>query len=187
MDRPNADPADAPAGDDTALPRQLFALVRHWLRVSREANAARIDASIDRASFESFPASDPVAPAVATGEHEPSLAAVDCTLTPGELVFRLGPRGDSPDALRPPPAFTIEGDTDGDGRLRLCVWVDDVAARDTVPAALELEPVHASIRARQHERRSGVERRSEPRTMPAGFDRRVAERRGAAADLRTPG
>lgn len=184
-DRSEEDAADAQVRDAPPLQRQLLALVRHWLRVSREANAARIDASIDRASFESFPASDPVAPAVATGELEPAVEAIDCTLSPGELRFRLAPHGDAPDALQPPPAFTIEGDADGEGHLRLRVWVEDVAPRDTVPGPLELEPVHASIRARQHERRSGRERRRGARPIPAGFDRRVGERRGAGADLRS--
>jgi hypothetical protein len=163
---------------DAQLEQQVLNLVRSWLRRSRESDAARTEAAIDRASFESFPASDPVAPAVASAERAPTLEEVDCTMTPRELVFRCAPR--EPDAGRPPPAWTIEGATGDGGRLRLRVWVDDAPPEAAVPATLELEPEHASIRARREERRSGEERRTLERSMPAGFDRRTAQRRADA-------
>jgi hypothetical protein len=176
--RPEASPGQAPPrapAGDARLERQVLGLVRNWLRRAREASAARTEAAIDRGSFESFPASDPVAPAVSSTDREPALEEIDCTMHVDRLEFRCAPR--EPDASRPPPASTIEGDAPGGGRLRLRIWVDDEAPAESVPQALELEPVHASIRARRHERRGGGERRTSGRAMPAGFDRRVAERR----------
>ena len=70
--------ADPPR--DARLEEQLLSLVWGWMRRAREASAARTEAAIDRGSFESFPASDPVAPAVSTAEHEPGLEEIDCTV-----------------------------------------------------------------------------------------------------------
>jgi hypothetical protein len=169
---------------DARLEHQVLNLVRNWMRRRREASAAHTEAAIDRGSFESFPASDPVAPAISTAEHAPALEEIDCTMCPDELVFRCATP--ETDGSRPPPAWTIEGDAPGGGRLRLRVWVDDTKATGAVPQPLELEPVHASIRPRQHERRGGGERRNQSRAMPSGFDRRVAERRVAAGPAGSP-
>ena len=172
------DPAYAAGQDrrrDASLEHQVLDLVRNWMRRHHEHAATRTEAAIDRGSFESFPASDPVASAIATGDHTPTLGEIDCTMQRNELVFRCAAREGDPD--RPPPAWTIEGDT-GDGRrLKLRVWVEDTSEEGPVPATLELEAVHASIRPRQHERRGGAERRTASRAMPAGFDRRHIERR----------
>jgi hypothetical protein len=177
--RPEASSGQAPprasAATDARLEHQVLALVRNWLRRAREASAARTEAAIDRGSFESFPASDPVASAGSSTDREPSLEEIDCTMRTDRLEFRCAPR--EPDASRPPPASTIEGDAPGGGRMRLRIWVDDASPESGVPQSLELEPVHASIRPRQHERRVGAERRTSVRKMPAGFDRRVGERR----------
>jgi hypothetical protein len=172
------DPA-SPAGQsplsDAHLEGQVLDLVRDWMRRTHENEAAHTEASIDRGSFESFPASDPVASAVATSDRTPAFVEFDCTMRRRELVFRCATR--EPDAHRPPPAWTIEGDPGDGSRLTLRVWVEDEPAEGPVPSTLDLEPVHASIRPRQHERRVGAERRTGDRTMPAGFDRRRTGRR----------
>ena len=177
--RPTRSTATTDDVADARLEDQLLHLVRGWLRRSREASAAHTEAAIDRASFESFPASDPVAPAAASSARQPALEEIDCTMRPGLLEFRCA--SDTPDPSRPPPAWTIEGDAPGGGALRLRVWVDDDAPQEAVPSTLELEPVHASIRASQPDRRSGDERRALSRSMPAGFDRRRSVRRAADA------
>jgi len=169
LDKPLARPGPT-------LERQVLDLVCNWLRLTREANAAHTDAAIDRGSFESFPASDPVASAVATSEREPTLQVLDCRLSPEVLTFHCAPHSDEPDALRPPPAYTLEGAIGDGSHLRLRVWVDDGPAHDPVPRNLTLEPVHASLRARQHERRSGEERRVAAHAV-AKRERRQAQRR----------
>ena len=168
--------AGTPIGDAT-LERQVLELVRGWMRRSREASAAHTEAAIDRGSFESFPASDPVAPVTSSTDRAPSLERIDCTMTPDELIFRAA--SVEPDATRGAPAWLIEGAARDGGHLCVRVWVDDSPGRQAVPETLGLERDHASIRPRQHERRSGTDRRTTSRAMPAGFDRRVAERRAA--------
>jgi len=186
MSTRSPDPDDAAGQDrrrDASLEHQVLELVRNWMRRHREHAAARTEAAINRGSFESFPASDPVASATATGDHTPALGEIDCTMRRNELVFRCAALETDPD--RPPPAWTIEGDTGDGSRLKLRVWVEDLPEEGPVPAMLQLEAVHASIRPRQHERRDGAERRTASRAMPAGFDRRHSARRaieGAPAD-----
>jgi len=180
-------PATAAPGEPAARPgptleRLVLDLVCNWLRTSREADAAHTDAAIDRGSFESFPASDPVASAVATSEREPTLQVLDCRLSPGVLSFHCAPHGDEPDALRTTPAYLLEGTTPDGFHLRLRVWVDDAPARDSVPHNLTLEPVHASLRARQHERRNGDERRVQATATPGRRERRLAQRRAGLRD-----
>jgi hypothetical protein len=171
----------AEAGRDQRLEQQVVNLLRSWIRRSREAASVHTEAALDRASFESFPASDPVAPAAASNDRRPSLEEIDCTMSTGELVFRCAsPAGSATRDDRPPPASVIEGDTADGGRIRVRVWVEDAAPGDAVPSTLELEPVHASLKPNQHERRVGAERRTASRKMPQGFDRRQATRRGAA-------
>ncbi|RPH44728.1 MAG: hypothetical protein EHM87_09325 [Burkholderiales bacterium] len=180
------DAASSAGHDPLSEPRleqQVLDLVRNWMRRTRENAAAHTEAAIDRGSFESFPASDPVASATSSSDHAPALGEIDCTLRRNELVFRCAPR--EPDPERAPPAWTIEGDAGDGSRLRMRVWVEDEAPEGPVPSTLDLEPVHASIRPRQVERRGGVERRVRARAMPGGFDRRHAQRRaieGARAD-----
>jgi hypothetical protein len=165
---------------DLQLEQQVLNLIRSWLRRTREASAARTEAALDRASFESFPASDPVAPAASQSERAPALEEIDCTMSVGTLVFRSagvdGPRTD-----RLEPEWTIEGDASGGGRIRMRIWVEDAGAAADVPSALELEPVHASLRARNLERRVVGERRTVSRKLSDGFDRRRQQRRGATA------
>jgi len=131
------------------LERQVLNLFGNWLRRTHEASAARTEAAIDRASFESFPASDPVAPAAASNDRSPALEEIECTMSPGELVFRSASSGErhAPDD-RPPPAWSSEGELTDGRRVLLRVWVKDTDAQDAVPDTLELEPEHASLRAR---------------------------------------
>jgi len=160
------------------LERQVLNLFGNWLRRTHEASGAHTEAAIDRASFESFPASDPVAPAAASNDRSPALEEIECTMSPGELVFRCAPSGErqGPDD-RPPPAWSSEGDLSDGRRILLRVWVTDAGARDTVPDTLELEPEHASLRARGNDRRSGHERRVRSGKAPGGVERRHALRR----------
>jgi hypothetical protein len=177
------DPTRTSAHGSTGLEHQVLGLVRNWLRRSHEASGARTEAAIDRGSYESFPASDPVAPAGSSTDREPALEEIDCTMRTDSLEFRCASR--EPDATRPPPASIIEGDAPGGIRMRLRVWVDGEPPEAGIAQSLDLDPAHASIRPRQAERRAGGERRTRPRAMPAGFDRRVAERRaqdGAGAN-----
>jgi hypothetical protein len=179
---PTRDTSNADGRHDARLEHQVVNLLRSWLRMSGEASSAHTEAALDRASFESFPASDPVAPAAAPNDRRPSLEQIDCTMSVGLLTFRCTARPDEPlRDDRPPPAWTIEGDAPGGGRLQLRVWVDDATPESAVPATLELEPVHASIRPMDEERRVGTERRTAPRTLPDGFDRRRIQRRAPSA------
>lgn len=180
------DPTRETEGDperDPQFERQLLNLVRSWLRRTREASAARTEAALDRASFESFPASDPVAPAAPQSEREPALEEIDCTMSLATLVFRCAGH-DGPRIDRPAPAWTIEGDAPGGGRLRLRIWAEDDEAAG-VPSALELEAVHATMRTRKTERRSVGERRTMLRKLPDGFERRRHQRRGATSGAAT--
>jgi len=169
------DPARTSAHGGAGLEHQVLGLVRNWLRRSHEAGAARTEAAIDRGSYESFPASDPVAPSGSSTDREPALGEIDCTMRTDSLEFRCASR--EPDASRPPPASIIEGEAPGGNRMRLRVWVDGEPPEAGIARSLELDPAHASIQPRQAERRAGGERRTSPRPMPAGFDRRFAERR----------
>lgn len=178
-DTPNAPEGGGDPSRDAARVHPLLELVADWLRRARTAESTRVEATIDRGSFESFPASDPVATATATGERQPGLQAVDCTMRPDRLTFRLAPR--EAETGRPPPAWTVESEAGDGGRMSLRVWVLDGSEADTpVPAALELEPVHASLRPRGHDRRGGMDRRLAAGPMPAGADRRRGERRSRA-------
>lgn len=180
------DPTRETEGDpkrDPQFERQLMNLVRSWLRRTREASAARTEAALDRASFESFPASDPIAPAAAQREREPALEEIDCTMSLATLVFRCAGH-DGPRVDRPAPAWTIEGDAPGGGRLHLRIWAEDDEGAG-VPSALELEPVHASMRAQNTQRRRVGERRTISRQLPDGFERRRHQRRGAASGAET--
>lgn len=169
------DPARTSAHGGAGLEHQVLGLVRNWLRRSHEAGAARTEAAIDRGSYESFPASDPVAPSGSSTDREPALEEIDCTMRADSLEFRCASR--KPDATRPPPASIIEGEAPGGIRMRLRVWVDGEPPEAGIAQPLELDPMHSSICPRQVERRAGGERRTSPRPMPAGFDRRFAERR----------
>ena len=62
---------------NAGLEHRRLNLVRSWLRRSREASAAHTEAALDRASYESFPASDPMAPAASQSvELEPVHASM---------------------------------------------------------------------------------------------------------------
>ena len=176
---------------EAQLERQVLNLFGNWLRRTHEVSGAHTEAAIDRASFESFPASDPVSPAAASNDRSPALEEIECTMSPGELVFRCaGGERHAPED-RPPPAWSSEGELSDGRRIRLQVWVDDVGARDAVPDTLALEPEHASLRARGEDRRNQRERRRRSGKPPGGTDRRHAQRRmteGAApaAPTRAP-
>ena len=62
----------AASSDDTE--HKLVGVIWHWLRAYRVAEAARREALLDRASYDSFPASDPVAPA-ASADPDGTLAS----------------------------------------------------------------------------------------------------------------
>jgi hypothetical protein len=94
-DRIAADPRRDPTHDardttlrDAHLEREVLNLFGSWLRRTHEASSAHTEAAIDRASFESFPASDPVAPAAASNDRSPALEEIECTLSAGEPVLR---------------------------------------------------------------------------------------------------
>jgi hypothetical protein len=184
---PTRDTGDDPL-PDTQFEHQVVNLLRSWVRMTRQAASAHTEAALDRASFESFPASDPAAPAAMPNDRGPTLQEIDCTMSVGHLVFECAPRADPPIRDdRPPAAWTIEGDAPDGGRLRVRVWVDDATPESTVPATLELEPVHASMRPNHSERRQRSERRVGSRKMPDGFDRRRMRRRDAGGAQATRG
>lgn len=184
---PRSAPGRDPARDtrDTTLreahlEQKVLNLFGSWLRRTHEASAAHTEAAIDRASFESFPASDPVAPAAASADRSPALEEIDCTMSAGELVFRVAPASErQAHDERPPPAWSSEGELSDGRRILLRVWVAETAVQETVPDTLELEPEHASLRARGQDRRNGRERRVHARRVPEGFERRNAHRRSA--------
>ena len=134
------------SGDDTE--RKLAGVIWHWLRAYRVAEAARREALLDRASYDSFPASDPVAPA-ASGDPETDDQAIECLIDNDQLTLRCLPRGVTPTPAveGAEPDLEFEGERPDGGQLHVRIRIRSVpSAQDAVErseATLPDNPVHA--------------------------------------------
>ena len=161
------------------LDKQLLKLVSNWIRSVREAEDSRMEADIDHAVFETFPASDPISPAAASDERVARVEAIDCVIDGSTLTLSPAAQGDAVHGGRP-HAYVIEGDLPEGGRLNLRVWVEATPQEEAVPAALNVPAEHASIHAMGEDRRDGAQRRQASRDLPGGFDRRSGQDRRVA-------
>lgn len=151
---------------------RLGDVVDSWLRASRAARAALVEAELDRAVRDTFPASDPIPPGSFV-EQQAAMDEIVCTLEDGRLTLAYIEPGIAP--------------ADADARLdvelpdgqRACVYlIDRMREGERVPAP---------------QRSSETELVDRPRALPAdsdsamgawsGQERRSRERRGA--DRRT--
>jgi hypothetical protein len=136
-------PASSPGGEAAAIER-LGQLVLDWLSRMQEAERAYVEAELDRASFESFPASDPMSPA--TAAHRQTTLKVDCVIDDDRIAFTRALRTDdaaSPAAGRPVlETLDVEGPDGTHIEITLRQGKgDEHAARE--PLELPLE--HASL------------------------------------------
>jgi hypothetical protein len=169
-------PSNSSRRDSGALNKPLLGLLFDWIDQVQAAAREHLEAELDRASFESFPASDPAAPSMAS-QHR-SAVRIDCVVAEDRVTFTRALRtDDTGPAVRGEATESIEGETPSGVRVSIDVRrrVEEDAA---APQSLELEPEHASILPRQEERRSGNDRRtaSAPpqRERRGGSDRRAA-------------
>jgi hypothetical protein len=162
-----------------AVDRHLLGIVLEWIDRVQVADREHVEAELDRASFESFPASDPVAPSLASQRR--STVRIDCEVSEDRLTFCRALRTDDPTGpeVRGEPTDTLEGETPSGVRVRISVRTRAVDPQDAVPESLELPPEHASIDARQQERRIGSERRV--RSQRPGNERRSGTERRCAS------
>jgi hypothetical protein len=162
--------------DAASVDKRLLGIVHDWVDRAIEAERDHLEAELDRASFESFPASDPVAPAVTSQRRAPF--RIHCEVSGSRLSFSRAPRNEDPTgpAVRRDPSDTIEGTTASGARVRIEVHLQPDEAS---PESLELPPEHASAVARDEERRIGAERRIAERKH--GNERRSGADRRAAA------
>ena len=161
MPDPTLESVAAKAGD---MEQKLAAVIGHWLRANRVAEAARREAVLDRASYDSFPASDPIAPA-ALCDPETDAQQLECVIDGDELTLRCAPRGaTAPDQVARVPTLTLQGERSDGGRLEVRVHVRSMPSAEQAvghsEAALPDDPVHAG-----------------PVTGPVAGERRWGERR----------
>jgi hypothetical protein len=145
-------------GTDRQPGAQVASLVMAWIAEVQASEGEYREAELDRASFESFPASDPVAPA--TASQGTSALRLECVVSDDRLTFCRTPRSD--DAASPgggAPQDRLEFET-ADG-LRVVVVVRRSDDEDPGREPLELPHEHASIEGREDERRSGDDRRTD--------------------------
>jgi hypothetical protein len=135
------------AGDPAA---QLAALVMGWIEDVQAANQEHLEAELDRASFESFPASDPVA--AASTNQRASTLRLECLVADDRLTFcRTARSDDSASPERGEPYDRLELETPDGMVIIVEVRRDDDADEERLDP-LELPPEHASIVSRQDER-----------------------------------
>ena len=136
----------AASGDDTE--HKLVGVIWHWLRAYRVAEAARREALLDRASYDSFPASDPVAPA-ASADPETDDQSIECVIDNDQLTLRCLPRGSTPapQANGGEPDLEFEGSRPDGGQLHVRIHLRSVpsaqGAVERSEATLPDDPVHA--------------------------------------------
>ena len=130
------------------LEHKLAAVVLRWVRAYREAEAARLQAMVDRASYDSFPASDPVAPA-ASVESDEAPQQIECVINGDCLTLRCLPRGAT--ATSHPSTrdadLSFDGEMPDGAMLHVLVHVQSLpsaeGAVEKSEATLPSEPVHA--------------------------------------------
>jgi hypothetical protein len=136
---------------------QIASLVMGWIEDVQASNREHLEAELDRASFESFPASDPVAPA--STNQRASTLRLECLVSDDRLTFRRTARSDdSASPERGAPYDRLELETP-DGMVIIVEVRRDNDTDEERLDPLELPPEHASIVSRQDERRSGEDRR----------------------------
>ena len=130
------------------LEHKLAGVVLRWVRAFREAETARLQAMVDRASYDSFPASDPVAPA-ASAESDDAPQQIECVINGDCLTLRCLPRGAmaSSQSATHDADLSFDGELPDGGTLHVRVRVQALpSAQDAVgksEATLPDEPVHA--------------------------------------------
>lgn len=131
----------------TELEHKLAGVVLRWVRAYREAEAARRQASIDRASYDSFPASDPVAPATSM-EADDAPQEVECVIKGDCMTLHCLPHGArTSQGSAPGSDLSFEGELPDGGLLRVQVRVEALPSAQTAvedsEGNLPSEPVHA--------------------------------------------
>ena len=118
-------------------------IVLDWLARMQLAEREYVEAELDRASFESFPASDPVAPA--TDMQRRTRLHIDCMLSEDRLSFARARRSDDNDspAASGERVETLEIEMPEGLRVVIDVRQAD-AATNPGREPLELPPEHAS-------------------------------------------
>lgn len=130
------------------LEHKLAGVVLRWVRAYREAETARLQAMVDRASYDSFPASDPVAPA-ASAESNDAPQEIECVINGACLTLRCLPRGATASKQTPvgDGDLSFDGQLPDGGMLHVRVLVQSLpSAEEAVEkseATLPTEPVHA--------------------------------------------
>ena len=134
----------AEAGD---MQHKLAGVIWYWLQANRTAEAARRESMLDRASYDSFPASDPIAPA-ALCDPENEAQEVECVIDADRLTLRCVPQGATKaDHAAREPELEFESERPDGGRLHVRVHVCAVPsaqnAVDQSDATMPDRPVHA--------------------------------------------
>jgi hypothetical protein len=118
-----------PADPLREIEHQLAQVVWQWLRSARQMQGAILEAELDRAVRDTFPASDPIAQ-TGVGERQDGLDEIDCVIADGCLTLRL--HASSLAAAEeagndPPPAYSFDGlSPDGD-RIKVYVYTGSMA------------------------------------------------------------
>lgn len=138
------------------LDDRLLATVLDWIGRLEQAESELLEAELDRASFESFPASDPVAPAVASSRRRSALR-IDCEIADDRLVFSRALRTDDAAsvATRGEPDEVIEGESHSGVQISLALSHADRTPDNSTPQPIELPAEHASLRPKQSKHGDG--------------------------------
>ncbi len=159
------------------LEHKLAQIVWQWLRNARESQAAILEAELDRAVRDTFPASDPIAQN-AVSERQGGLDEIDCIIADGSLTMQLhatslaSAEGDE----RSPAAYILEGQSPDGDRLKIYVYTRH-AASTTVSAPTRSSETDAVDRPGAEDSRAEGER----------TDRSTAAGRGKAASASSRG
>ena len=111
---------------DAAPTHPVLKLVWEWLAAARELQEQSVQAELDEAVEESFPASDPIAPH-ATKKRAVQIKQVNCTMSKGRLVLRWASEGlaKSEQAESGEPVATIDTVDPSNCPVRVKVFVCD--------------------------------------------------------------
>ena len=136
-----------PSQASTELEHKLAGVILRWVHEYREAETARLQAIVDRASYDSFPASDPVAPATSV-ESDDAPQELECVIDGDRITLRCLPRGArTPQTVTGNADLDFNGELPGGGLLHVRVQVLSLpsaqAAIEKSEATLPDEPVHA--------------------------------------------
>lgn len=141
--------------DPRVFDGRLLAVLYEWIDRVQEADREHLEAELDRGSFESFPASDPVASAVATQRR--TTVRIECEIDDDRLTFSRGLRTEDPGGPDVHGALSamLEGETPSGVRVRIAIHSRDGDQTATTPENLAIPPEHASIAPQQDRDRGG--------------------------------